>query len=349
MHARRLIVRGTLLAATFAAVLLIVGGMTPMPESAGKSVDQYTITGPRRHGNLAVFLIHGPDKLKAGRTYLTIQEALKQKIIVVHETGNVNELSVENVSGDQDVYIQSGDIVKGGRQDRTIAMDFVAPAHSGKMPIEAFCVEHGRWQARGAEPATQFASSDFALAGPELKLAARQKHEQAAVWQEVAQKQEKLAEVAGAKVAADLSPSSFELSLENKAVQDRSGEYVKSLESAIDDQPDAIGCAIAVNGKISSADVYGSHALFAKLWPKLLRSAAVEAMAAWRKDLKFEPATPEAVKASIADAQAGRSSAREVTRRVHEVSRESDGGVVFLTRDRDADDATIHENYVNKK
>src|ERR1700680_679870 len=99
-------------------------------------------------------------------------------MVIVRETGNVNELAVENVSSDRDVYIQSGDIVKGGRQDRTIALDFIAPPRSGKMPIAAFCVENGRWTARGTESPAQFSASTQALAGRELKLAAKQKGEQ---------------------------------------------------------------------------------------------------------------------------------------------------------------------------
>src|SRR5215208_5420126 len=107
------------------------------------------LSGPYTHGNLTVFLVHGPDKLK-NREFLTLEEAMAKKVAVVHETSNVNELAIEN-SGDTDVYVQSGDIVKGGKQDRTIAMDFIVPAKSGKLPIGSFCVEHGRWQQRGAE------------------------------------------------------------------------------------------------------------------------------------------------------------------------------------------------------
>src|SRR5262245_57730248 len=82
------------------------------------------ITGPYTHANLSVFLIHGKGRL-SGRPLLTLQEAIAQKKVVVHETGQVNELAVENVSSDADVYIQSGDIVKGGRQDRMISQDFI--------------------------------------------------------------------------------------------------------------------------------------------------------------------------------------------------------------------------------
>src|SRR4051812_25224687 len=80
----------------------------PPPLTAG----QYTLSGPYTHENLTVWLIHGADKLK-GRSFLTLQEALEKKVVVLHETGDVNELAIENVSADQEVYVQSGDIVKG--------------------------------------------------------------------------------------------------------------------------------------------------------------------------------------------------------------------------------------------
>src|SRR5438477_3660806 len=115
------------------------------------SPDIQSLTGPYTHENLTVFLIHGGDQ-SGGKTYLTLQEALDQKKVVVHETGNVNELSVENVS-DEPVYIQSGEIVKGGRQDRTLGTDMILVKSMGNMPIASFCVEHGRWTGRGAEAA----------------------------------------------------------------------------------------------------------------------------------------------------------------------------------------------------
>ena len=53
----------------------------------------------------------------------------------------MNELAVENNSADT-VFIQVGDIVRGGNQDRMIT-NFILSPHSGKLPIDAFCVEHG--------------------------------------------------------------------------------------------------------------------------------------------------------------------------------------------------------------
>ena len=100
-----------------------------------------------------------------------VEQKTEEKV-VVHETGQVNELAVENVSADADVFIQSGDIVKGGRQDRMIAQDFVVPARSGKMPIASFCVEQGRWSRRGSEQSHAFAASSDQVAGKALKMAA---------------------------------------------------------------------------------------------------------------------------------------------------------------------------------
>jgi hypothetical protein len=333
--------------ALFISTLSEAGPPPVAPEPELKAGD-LRISGPYVHDNLAVFLIHGADRL-AGKNYLTLQEALQKKVVIVHETGDVNELSVENVSRDQDVYIQSGDIVKGGRQDRTIMADFIVPPASGKMPIAAFCVEHGRWTQRGNEPAAAFASSNEALAGRELKLAAKQKMEQGEVWQQVAANQQKLAQNTDASAAAAASPSSFQLTLESKAVQGHIEDYLKALDGVTGGKDDVIGYAFAINGKINSADVYGSHALFSKLWPKLLKSSAVEAVAEVNKSQKFDPAKADAVTACIDDAKAGKISAKDKTPRVELVTKETEKSVLFETRDLAASDALVHENYVNKK
>src|SRR5689334_6873399 len=105
----RMWTRWMLVALSLAVTLLVATCTkgTPAAPSLVQSGD-YTIGDPVVHENLTVFLIHGPDKAK-GKAYLTLQEALDQKKVLVHETGNVNELSIENISND-DVYIQSGDI-----------------------------------------------------------------------------------------------------------------------------------------------------------------------------------------------------------------------------------------------
>src|SRR5438132_14209530 len=133
--------------------------------------NEYRLEGPFTQDNLSVFLIHGKDKI-TGKTFLTLQEALVQRKVIVRETRSVNELSIENVSSEE-VYVQSGDIVKGGQQDRMLAVDLILPPHSGRIPISAFCVENGRWSKRGSEEVTVFNSSANVIAGRELKLAAK--------------------------------------------------------------------------------------------------------------------------------------------------------------------------------
>src|SRR5688572_31326248 len=67
-------------------------------------------------------------------------------LLRVYETSDVNELAVENISRQFDVFIQSGDIVKGGKQDRVLAVSIIIAARSGRVKIESFCVESGRWE-----------------------------------------------------------------------------------------------------------------------------------------------------------------------------------------------------------
>src|SRR5262249_47160403 len=75
------------------------------------------ISGPHTHENLVLFFLHGPSQ--PGPVPLTLEEALAKGNVHLKETGLVSELSIEN-TGDQEVFIQSGDIVKGGRQDRVL-------------------------------------------------------------------------------------------------------------------------------------------------------------------------------------------------------------------------------------
>jgi hypothetical protein len=385
-----------LIGLTFCAAIMAAPGAPDAPPQPPLTAGDYTLTGPYTHDNLTLWLIHGPDKLK-GRNFLTLQEALDKKIVVLHETGDVNELSIENVSADREVYVQSGDIVKGGKQDRTISMDFIVPPRSGKMPVASFCVEHGRWRGRGDEPTTEFGSSAYSLANKDVKLAAKYAsaataapsandalnanepaaqqssgrinarpatqpttrpatqrtygYGQHAVWEAVAAEQRKLSTNVGQSVQSGASASSYQLSLENPKVKEQADAYVKALSPAIDGQRDVIGYAFAINGKLNSADVYASADLFARLWPKLLRASATEALAEMKKDAKFDPARAKDVQACITDAEKARPSARPVTARVEMVTRESKDHLLFETRDKQAkegDENWVHRNYVAK-
>ncbi|HEY9284717.1 MAG TPA: DUF6569 family protein [Pyrinomonadaceae bacterium] len=315
----------------------------------------YKITGPYTHKNLSVFLLHGkqPEAATApragGKTFLTLSEAITQKKVVVYETRTVNTLMIENLSGEE-VFVQSGDIVKGGQQDRMLATDLILPARSGKVSIAAFCVEQGRWSKRGAEAVTRFHSANDRAASKDLKLAARRSKSQGEVWAKVAEAQAKLGANVGAPVTAPQSASSLQLTLENERVRATTDEYVRALAGIVSQHPDAVGYAFAINGRVNSADVYSSPALFSKLWPGLLKASAVEAVSELRAG-RPESARVRAddVRSFIEESESGAAEDRDVNPRVQLRTRETQSNIVFETRDRARKSAWVHRSYINKK
>ncbi len=201
---------------------------SPMPETQELFGNNTRLSGPYTHKNLTVYLIHGADVLK-GKTPLTLEEAINRDIVVVHETEDVNELAIENVSPKDEVYVQAGDIVKGGKQDRVLGVDLIVPARSGRMPIDSFCVEHGRWTPRGSESSTRFESSTEYVASKDIKIAAKHSKSQARVWSEVERSQDKLSAATNSNTASSQSRSSLPLTLENPRVRADSAEYLKAL------------------------------------------------------------------------------------------------------------------------
>ena len=306
----------------------------------------YRLSGPYTHGNLTVFLVHGKDQTK--KTFLTLQEALAQKKVRVYETKDVNELAIRNLSN-QDIYVQAGDIVRGGEQDRMISVDFIVPPRSGRMPIAAFCVESGRWNRRGNEEAGSFSSSENSIALKELKLAAKSAKSQQAVWENVTVAQEKLSRNVSVDVRAPASESSFELTVENAKVKQTTAAYTSALSGILRNKPDVIGYVFAINGEVNSADIYASRALFVKLWPKLLKASAVEAIAELKQGLDAKPVTDEHVMGFLAESEAPKPATKDVTGRVRVVTKEDDKNVLYETQDRSQKDGWVHRNYIKKQ
>jgi hypothetical protein len=333
----------TLLCLFVATTLREAHSQRAVPEA--KTSPNYRLSGPYTHKNLTIFLVHGND-LITGHSFLTLQEALAQKKVVVYETKDVNELAIRNFSN-QDVYVQSGDIVRGGDQDRMISVDFIVPPKSGRMPIAAFCVESDRWSRRGSEVNGSFASSENSASTKELKLAAKSENSQQAVWENVTAAQDKLSRNVNATVNAVVSRSSLELSLENAKVKETAGTYIQAFANLLKNKKDVIGYAFAINGQVNSADVYASSALFTKLWPKLLKASAVEAIAEFEENTKPISIQESAVTAFLVGPDKP-ASEKDVTRRVRLLTRENDDSVFFETRDRQKKDAWIHRNYIKK-
>jgi hypothetical protein len=317
-----------------------VNAQSPAPDAS------YRLSGPYTHKNLTVFLVHGKDQ--TSRTFLTLQEALAQKKVRVYETKEVNELVIKNFSN-ENIYVQAGDIVRGGEQDRMISIDFIVPPKSGRMPIEAFCVESGRWNKRGNEEAAVFSSSENGVVSKEIKLAAKSAKSQEEVWKTVKVAQDKLGRNVGGSVQDRTSTSSLELSVESPKVKATTAAYLKSLSGILQNKSDVIGYVFAINGKVNSADIYASHALFAKLWPKLIKSSAVEAVAEIQNGLEHKPVTGESVEAFLAESEQASASTKDVTAHVRIVTREDDKNAFYETQDRTQKDGFVHRNYIRKQ
>lgn len=309
---------------------------------------EYRISGPFTHDNLSVFLIHSSNGVaKSVKPLLSLEEAIAQHKVIVYETRNVNELTIENVSS-QDVFIESGDIVKGGAQDRTLKDDIILPTRSGRVNISAFCVEHGRWTKRGNESVATFDSATDAIATKDLKMAVRIQEDQRSVWDKVAAAQASMSRALRSDVRAAASPTSMPMMMQAPVVQKSIEGYLADLKKIVDSKNDVIGYAFAINGKVNSADVYVSHDLFLKLWGKLLRASAIEAVSEYDGSKKFAPATVVAVKSALADADSGKASARQLTDRTSIHMKETTSNVVFETRDRAQSDVWIHRSYMTK-
>jgi hypothetical protein len=347
-----------------------------------QSPEGQRISGPVVHENLAVYFIHG--KSAAGKVPLTLEEAMAKGAVKVRETSNVNQLEVENL-GDDEVFVQSGDIVKGGKQDRTLMVSLLLPPKSGAIPIASFCVEEGRWTARGREDAKNFSTASAAVPSRELKLAmkaplpaappagdtlsanpssadpsrararvatvtaaAETGVRQQQVWENVRKTQAKLTGSLGTSVRSAQSASSLQLALENEKLMDAQKGYVNALKAAGESIDDIVGFIFAVNGELNSADVYPSNGLFRKMWGKLLTASVIEAIGHKDQPAVAAPAVA-AVTAFLAAAESGKPSEKTLNAGVRLETREADKAYLFETA-RAASPAApasfVHRNYL---
>ena len=271
-------------------------------------------------------------------------------------------------------------IVKGGQQDRVLTTDLILPPYSGKVPISAFCVEQGRWSKRGSESATQFGLSDKAVAFKSLKSAVHDPNAQGKVWDEVAKARADLAVTVppnagsgggtGSGSGAGIGPgvtggpaparpalsasivapasTSMQIAMESRTVTSAAEGYRKSLEGIIANQDDVVGFVYAVNGEINSAEVYASPDLFRRMWPKLLESAATEAVAARGKGAKSAQPNVADAKGLLRDGDAAREVSRQSTGRLSVARKESAKVLLFDTTDSQANGNWLHRSYLVK-
>ena len=256
----------------------------------------FNIAEPISYKNLQIFPIRGTFNITE-RTYIALEEAMEKKYVDVVETEQVNELKLNNTS-DQYIFLHSGDIVKGGKQDRTIQYDVIIPPKEKNIPIASFCVERGRWNQRvdahgNAERTEGFSASKYNVSSRKMKVAAKKESDQGKMWMEVSKQQEKI--VSNVKGNYDTtfflsnnSPSSMLLTLEDSTITELRKRYKENLSSLLN-MPDIVGLAYAVNGEVYGIDLFNSG-VFLSLREKMIDGFIVEAVAD-QDSSNFEPAT----------------------------------------------------------
>ncbi|HEY4683401.1 MAG TPA: DUF6569 family protein [Candidatus Acidoferrales bacterium] len=238
--------------------------------------------------------------------YLTLDEGLQTGQVVVSEVGGeilrrsrdgrplpiqgggaqVNRLALLNHSKKR-LILLAGEIVSGGKQDRVIAKDRLVAPEGEPLPLDVFCVEHGRWT--GAS--YQFHAVEL-MAHPKLRQEVAVAKDQAKVWAEVSG-ENRVAGGSGGGLATSTATveavaRSGTAAYTSIAKDARSRRHIEPFADELDrrfkqataglKQERVVGVVVAYGGELAWADVFASPALFERYWSKLLRSYVVEAL-----------------------------------------------------------------------
>lgn len=239
-----------------------------------KSVETYLLGmelgGGQSFENMAVFeLLRAQD---GGPDYITLREAIEKGVFSVTETsegGSVPELMAVN-KGDVAVLLLDGEEVRGAKQNRILNTTIlVGPKSSIKVPVS--CVEHGRWSYQSREFAEsgnvmhrEMRALNVLQVNESLKSVKQFRSDQGEIWDKVAE------------LACDMNvPSSTGAMRDVYAAKEADLDgYLKSFR-LVDGQK---GILVFVDGKPAGMDFVSKDAAFATLFPKLVKSYAMEAM-----------------------------------------------------------------------
>ncbi|MFL6213256.1 MAG: ARPP-1 family domain-containing protein [Blastocatellia bacterium] len=259
----------------------------------------WRIGSPTIFDNLTVFPVLSEQAASAD-DFITLDEGLRAGKVIITELGadgrsrrlrsqrrvddnaEVNRLAVTNNSGKKLILI-AGEMVIGGKQDRIVGHDCIIEASAKPVPIEVFCVEHGRWSGResfgqsrhashggggGGEMVT-VTSSASVMAMPNVREKAQAKKSQSEVWKGVADS----AQANNVETVTGDLKSVYQ----DKQVSHKLNDYERAFKGKLS-ATEVIGIVAVVNGRIISADVFANHRLFQAYWPKMLKSYALEAL-----------------------------------------------------------------------
>ena len=252
-----------------ATILALLGWLAVGPAGAQKAeklpagtnlltrwLDVADIHPPVRSGRLTVFpvSVRLPRRLTG---LLTMDEALGKKLLVIEElkSARVSQARFINKSGSQMIFLMAGEVITGGKQNRTLVSDALLGPDSTTV-LGLYCVQRRRWSG-GAK----FAGATT-IAPQAVRAKAAQKAGQDEVWAEVARANRRLG---GADASEDLSvPMNRPENVKRLAKRRRHIHGKLPSETA--------GVVVAWAGRIVGADLFNSPELFAAMRDKVLDS-----------------------------------------------------------------------------
>jgi hypothetical protein len=241
-----------------------------MDESVEKCLLEMELGGGASFENMTVFELLRPKN--GGPEYVTLREAIERgafAVTEVSEGGSVPELMAAN-KGDVAVLLLDGEEVRGAKQNRILNTTIlVGPKSTIKVPVS--CVEHGRWSYQERE----FRESGHVMHREMRALNVRQvnrslnsvglfRSDQGEIWDKVAE----LACELKVPTATGAMRDVFEA---KGAVLEG---YLKTFSLAEGQK----GILVFVDGRPAGLDFVSRDAAFAALFPKLVKSYAMEAV-----------------------------------------------------------------------
>ena len=194
---------------------------------------------------------------------LTLDEALERDVLMVRESGTaaVPRVRVRN-DARLPVFLMAGEIIVGGKQNRIIRDDVLLPARSDFVDVPVYCGEQDRW----TDGDKAFKSGG--LTAPSLRKMAADAASQERVWREIE------GHLGGAEVKS--STRNYQEIYEDESTRRRLDECVAAFRGFC--RADTVGCVAVSRGHVLGCDVFSDRDLLAKLWDKICRSYAAEAV-----------------------------------------------------------------------
>lgn len=252
----------------------------------------------------------------------------------------VGKLVIEN-KGSIAILVLAGTVVKGGKQDRLIGQDFIVPAKA-TVPVDAYCVEHGRWsqQRSGKDTAGVFEDTQV-LANFKTRMSGQYAKSQQDVWNSVAQ----------ANSSAGKSPQSGTLmaTIEDASKESRAlrTEIEKTMEQALssDSAKEAVGLAYAIDGKVREMRVFAHPDLFRTYAHQIISTIAIEADLARQEALKQNKTLAQ----EAMDARVMQARMKEMQKAKEEEVKTAAQNTNYYRKSEKAASARAEDNLINEK